>query len=342
MAISLRTKLLHSRMFSCKARLMHHFVWIQLVAITSLTFVQSATAGSVAEFHRTLTVSPAEVVRLDIDVPAGDLRIVYGRDGQVSISALANTTVETKLDDTVLPSILRVEQSGNQITIRNSHKPLSADEGIKILYRIDVPYRTEVISKLDRGKQNITGIMGPVKAITSKGDITAAYISAGLQAEVGSGDLDLQVIGEHVEAKAGRGNISCTRLPQGVSAQTGDGDITLMVVGPSTAVVRKGTGRIDVGGAKGSFTGTTDSGELHIRAIPHGDWQLTSNSGSIRMELPPVVKLDLDASTKSGVFQIDRDDLPRPSTDVHRFQQTLDGGGRQVWVQTGSGNIVIR
>jgi hypothetical protein len=341
MAISLRTKLLGSRMIFCKERLVHHFVWVELVAMTSLAFVQLAAAGTGTEFHRTLTVSPAEVVRLDIDIPNGDLKILYGRDGQVAISAFATGTNDTKLDDTVLPAILQVEQSGNHLAI-NASKPPYPDEGIKIVFRIDVPYRTEVSSKIERGKQNITGIMGPVKAITGRGDITAAYISAGLQAEVGSGDLDLQVIGEHVEAKAGSGNISCVRIPQGVSAQTGDGDITLMVVGPSTAAVSKGAGRIDVGGAKGSFVGSTDGGELHIRAVPHGDWQLTSESGSIRIELPPVVKFDLDASTKSGAFQIDRDDFPRPSTDVHRFQQTLDGGGPQILVQTGSGNIVIR
>jgi hypothetical protein len=343
MAIPLRTNVLHSPTISCSTRLPRFLVWIQLAAVASLlAFAQSAAAGAVAEFHRTLSVSPAEVVRVDIAVPSGDVKILYGRDGQVSISASATGSAETNLDDTFLSSILKVEQNGNQLTIRHASLPPNADEGIKILYRIDVPYRTEVTSKLERGKQNISGILGPVKAVTGKGDINAAYISSGLQAEVGIGDLDLQVIGEQVEVKTESGNISCARIPQGVSAQTGEGDIRLMVVGPSTAAVKKGTGRIDVGGAKGGFVGSTDGGELHIRAVPHGNWELTSESGSIRIELPPVAKFDLDASTKSGKFQIDREDFARPAPDAHRLLQTLDGGGRAIRFQTESGNIVIR
>jgi len=341
MAISLRATDLHAQTISRATKVRYHFVWIELVAIASLAFVELATAATGTEFHRTLTVSPAEVVRLDIDLQNGDLGILYGRDGKVEISAFAAGVSATN-SDTGLPGVLQVEQTGNQITIRDAAKPEYPDERMKIVYRIDVPYRTEVTSKLERGKQGITGIMGPVKAVTGKGDITAAYISSGVLAEVESGDLDLQVIGEHVEAKARSGNISCARLPQGVSAQTGDGDITLMVIGSSTAIVDKGSGRIEIGGAKGSLLGSTDSGELHIRAVPHGDWQLTSASGSIRIELPPVARFDLDASTKSGEFQIDREDCVKPMRDAHQFQQTLGGGGEAIRIQTESGKIVIR
>jgi DUF4097 and DUF4098 domain-containing protein YvlB len=156
--------------------------------------------------------------------------------------------------------------------------------------------------------------------VTGKGDIKASYISKGLQAEVDHGNLDLQVIGEHVEAKTGSGNISCARLAQGVSAETGDGDITLMVVGPSTATVEKGTGRIDVGGARSSFVGSTDGGDLCIKAIPHGDWQLNSVSGNIRVELPAAAKFELDASTDSGNVLVDRDDT---QSRVPRFLNSI-------------------
>ncbi len=326
----------------CRTRLVRRLAWVVASALVSLAYLQLSFAQATAEFHRTLTVTSAEVVTLDVDVPNGELKILYGRDGQVSISGVAKASEDAKLDDNFFPAVVSIEQNGNHLTIR--HVPNSAylDKGIKVLYRIDVPYRTEVTSKLNRGNQNISGILGPVKAVTDQGDITAAYISRGLQAQVGSGNLDLQVIGEHVEAKTGSGNISCARLPQGVSAETGDGDITLKVVGTSTATVQKGTGRIDVGGARGSFLGSTDEGDLHIKAIPHEDWQLISGSGSVRLELPPVAKFELDASTKTGEFQIDRDDIARLDSDVHEFHEKLNGGGKRIQVHTESGKIAIR
>jgi len=115
-----------------------------------------------------------------------------------------------------------------------------------------------------------------------------------------------------------------------------------MVVGPSTAIVKKGNGRIDVGGARSSFVGSTDAGDLHVKAIPHDDWQLTSTSGSVRLEVPPTAKFELDASTNTGEFQVERDDLATSDYDVHRFHQKFNGGGTRIQANTESGRIVIR
>jgi hypothetical protein len=311
------------------------------MALAVLAFVPMTFAQLTSEFRRTLTVTSAESVMLDIEISNSDLQIRYGRDGQVSISAVVKTSANIQLDDNFFSSVLAIDQEGNHLRIRNVRR-VPFPEPIIVLYRIDVPYRTQVTSRVSQGKQNINGVLGPVNAVTDKGDIAAAYISKGVQAQVGSGNLDLQVIGEHVEAKAGSGNISCTRLPQGVSAETGDGDITLMVVGPSTAVVRKGNGRIEVGGARSSFVGSTDGGDLHVKAIPHEDWHLTSATGSVRLELPPAPKFELDASTETGRFQIDLDGIAKPDSDIHQFRENVNGGGKRIEVHTDSGRIVIR
>jgi DUF4097 and DUF4098 domain-containing protein YvlB len=250
--------------------------------------------------------------------------------------------VDAKLDDNFFKAVLAVERDGNHLKIRHTSNSSYPQQGINTLYRIDVPYRSEVISKVDHGKQTFSGIMGPVRAVTGQGDLKASYISKGLNAQVDHGNLDLQVIGEHVNAKTGKGNISCERLAEGVSAETGEGDITLMVVGPSAASVMKGTGRIDVGGVRGSFTGSTSAGDLHIKAVPHDNWQLNSESGNIRLELPPVSGFELDASTDSGEFQVDRDDIIRPVAATRHFHQVVNGAGKRIDARTVTGNIAIR
>jgi len=183
--------------------------------------------------------------------------------------------------------------------------------------------------------------MGPVKTQTKKGDIKVSYISKGALAEADSGDLDLEVIGARVEARTGAGAISCIRALQGVDAETGDGDIVLMVVGPSRATVKKGTGRIEVGAARGGLIGSTAGGDLRVKATPHDDWRLSSVSGSIRVELPLAARFEVDATTNSGEVLINRDDIERPNASVRNFRQKVNGGGKRIEAQTESGKIVI-
>jgi DUF4097 and DUF4098 domain-containing protein YvlB len=310
-----------------------------MVAIVWLTCLESASAQLADQFHQTLTVTTTEPVTLDIEVARGEVQVLYGRDGQVSITGSARGA--GGLDRNFFKAVLTIEQSGNHFKVRHVSNSAYPEEGINVSYRIDVPYRTAVTSKVNNGKQTLSGIMGPVKVITHKGDIKASYVSKGLRAQVDTGNLDFEVIGEHVEAKTGNGNISCTRLAQGITAETELGDITLMVVGPSKATVKSGTGRIEAGGVRGTFMASTYAGDVHVKAVPHDDWQFNSGSGNIRFELPPAAAFELDATTTSGVLEVNRDDIATPHSDVRHLHQQVNGGGKRIQAHTGSGRIVI-
>lgn len=185
-------------------------------------------------------------------------------------------------------------------------------------------------SRVNRGRQSISGILGPVESSTGKGDVRVSYVSRTVDARVEYGNLGLSVIGEHVDAKVGNGNISGQRLPAGIRAETGEGDITLTVVGPTTATVeQQGDGRIGVGAARGTLTSSTDRGSIRIVAFPHDDWRLDSASGAIRLELPPAAHFDLEASTDEGQIQSERDDMPEPNSDFHHVSHKVDGGGKE-------------
>jgi DUF4097 and DUF4098 domain-containing protein YvlB len=315
---------------------------LALGVCASLVSASRGRAQPTYDFHQTLTVRPSEPVVLSVGLARGSLQVLYGRDGQVSITAYGMASDGGKLDASYLTSMVAVEQNGNRIQVRDVPKPDGMGARNTVHYRIDVPYRTEVTSKVDRGSQTFRGIMGPVKAESGNGDITASYLSKGLQAQAENGNLEMEVIGERVTAKTRNGNISCVRLPQGVSAETGDGDITLTVVGASTAAITSGVGRIEVTGARSSFEGSTQGGDLNVKAELRGDWRLHSVSGNVRIALPPAQKADLVASTDSGSFQMDRDDVAKPQPEARTTMQKLNGGGPRIDIHTGSGKILIR
>jgi DUF4097 and DUF4098 domain-containing protein YvlB len=310
------------------------FVWL----LTLMSF-KSATAQTRAEFQQTFTVSSTDPIILDIDVSHADVKILYSREGQVSITAQAQGIGEAKLDGNFFKDVLRIEQDGNRFTLKQVSSPEYAEEKINVLYHIDVPYRTQVTSHAENGSQTFSGITGPVKASSIRGDIKASYISKAFQAEIGRGNLDVEVIGEQVAAKVHDGNISCSRLPQGATAETDNGDISLMMVGPSVATVKNGSGRIEVGGSRASLAASTAAGSIHVKAVPHEDWTLRSESGDIRLEFPPQAAFELRAA---GEIQLKRDDVSNITNESRNLQQKINGGGKLVTAQSSSGRIIIQ
>ena len=289
------------------------FLWLSLLA----------SAGS-PTLQRALSVELEAPVIVDIAVMRGDITVGYSRDGQVSIYAFAQDSSGRSFLMETLQSRLAIEQVNNRITIRDSRQPADLETGLRISYRIDVPSRTEVNSTISvAGNQTIIGVTGPVTVVTSVGDIDVSYVDT-----------------EVVKAETGRGNISCSRAAR-VEAATGSGNITLMENGPSKAIVKKGVGRIEVGGARGSFEGSTDKGELHMRAVLWDDWRLNSASGNLRVELPKGAKFEVDLATDAGEISLARTDMKKLDAEARQYRQKVNGGGKVIYARSQTGSISI-
>jgi DUF4097 and DUF4098 domain-containing protein YvlB len=299
---------------------MRHIIFFFLLALLSC----ASTHAQSPFFKQTLDVSIAEPVILDVAVSRGDITIGYARDGEVSIYASAKDLAGKNLTEDFFKTGLLIEQYKNHISIRDS-LAIAADATAGISYRIDVPFQTQINSSVSGvGNQKLIGVAGPAKLTSGIGNIDATYVRFAA-----------------VEAITGKGNISCSRAAQ-VRAETGAGNITLMEDGPSKAAVKKGPGRIEVGGARGSFEGTTDVGELHIKAVPNDNWHLTSIAGNIRVEVPSKAKFRLDASTLGGNIYVEHDAMQKPPDDVRKLQQEVNGGGKSIQARSNNGNIFIQ
>lgn len=295
-----------------------------LVAIIGISLGCASMLGQQVGFRQTLPVSIASPVILDIAVSRGNVTIGYARDGEVSISVSAKDVAGKSASAEYLKTALAIEQYENHILIRES-LATATDLKFNVSYRIDVPFQTQVKSFIaGLGNQKLIGIAGPAKLSTRTGDIEATLVRFAW-----------------VEAITGRGNISCSRSAQ-VLAQTGAGNITLMEDGPSKAAVKKGAGRIEVGGVRGSFEGVTDLGELHIKAVLNDDWHLTSTAGNIRIEVPSKAKFRLDASTLAGRIYVEHGAMEKPPEDARQLRQEVNGGGKSIQARSNNGNIFIQ
>ncbi len=309
-----------------------------MLAFLLMIAVPGAIGQTPHQYHRRLVVALAEPVVLDVALFQGELEIFYEREGEVSITVSARDV--ENLPEQFLQSALVLEQAGNRFTIRSGAQE-NPEIARRTVYRIDVPYRTEVRTSVEMGRQTISGVLGPVETTSKKGDIKVSYVSKSVRAQSEAGNLELDMIGEQVEARAGTGNIVCNRAAHGVTAETLDGDITLMVVGPSKATVKAGAGRINVGGVRGSLAAFTDRGDLHVKSTLHDDWDLRSDSGNIQVELPAAAQFLIDAETVSGQVLVSRDDLLSAEQGQGLHQQ-VRGGSKHLGLHTTGGNIVLR
>ena len=320
-------------------------LWFSFAIVAPSLGGAAYATEQVSLFQRTLQTDLKDPVTLSVSVSRGNVEIGYARDDEVAIYASGQDARGNYLPADFFEKSLVIDQKDNHVSIRDSPGPDSLLIGQKdnpastrdspdpdsllsalytINYRIDVPYRTEVDSTVSGiGNQTLTGVYGPARLVSGAGDISAQYVRFAL-----------------IDAKTGKGNISCIRC-FGVNAETGEGNITLIDDGNSKAMVKTGRGRIDVGGVNGTFDGSTDVGMLHIKAVPSDDWQLRSNSGTIRLELPPEAKFEIDAHSDSGEVAVEREDMQKTDTDVHQLHQQVNGGGKHITAGSVKGSISI-
>ncbi len=311
------------------------YIKIVLCSLAAMTASQLHAQGA-AQFARTLAVHGP--VTLEVDIPKGEITIVQGSEDHVVITA-GPQTVRTRPDSNpVIPSVT-VEQNGAHILVSYAYDHAAA-ELANMSLRIEAPRRAEVISTIGNGNLTMVGVDGPIQANMTMGHVNISHALNNVSVQLKDGEVEIEAVSGQVKASVIRGNISCTRVPDKVVAETGEGDITLRVVGPAEARVRKGGGWIDVGGARSTLMATTDSGDLHVKAVPHQDWQLSSASGGIRIEVPEAAAFEIDASTKAGSISVQRQDVDNKAGN--ELVQKVNGGGKKIQIRNQQGNIIIQ
>ncbi|MBB5154459.1 DUF4097 family beta strand repeat-containing protein [Saccharopolyspora phatthalungensis] len=175
-------------------------------------------------------------------------------------------------------------------------------------YRITLPAPVPIRGNLDSGSLHVVGMRS-------------------VQAEVGSGSVDVSEIGGAVDVRTGSGSVSVRRVDGQVDAHTGSGEITLA----------------DIGGKVGAETG---SGDIEGRGLRGADIVAKTNSGSARLGLAGPQSADV--STDSGQIELTvpndryRVDTDTGSGDIDIEVAQDPSAPKRLMLSSGSGDIVVR
>ncbi len=299
----------------------HLAVFLLILAVPVLVFARAEE-----QFDRTLQVSGS--VNLDLTTGSGDVTIKTGGSNQVMVRGRVRSNNEwfSGSSDSAVHSVASnppIEQNGSSIRI-GYNLPEDAKRHISISYEITVPADTTLQAGSGSGEVRVQGVRSPVKVHT------------------GSGDIRVQDLGPQAHVDTGSGSIHAESTAAPFSAGTGSGDIEADLTGSGDVDVHTGSGGVRVRGVNGGLRARTGSGEIGADGNVKGPWQLHSGSGSIRLALSSGGGFNLNVHTSSGSIHSDLPIMVQGTLGHHELKGAVRGGGPEVEVSTGSGDIEVR
>ena len=283
-----------------------------LIAITAAAGFL-ATTSLVAQdrtFDRTLNVSSTPNV--SVATGSGSIHLHAGSDNQVHIAARVhanrgdfNGSSSSDIDSRInqIVSNPPIVQNGNDVTIGDRHNN-DLYRNITVEYDISLPRASVIV------------------------------------AESGSGDVELQDVGNNIKAQTGSGSVHVRGVQGTATLGTGSGSIELEHTGPGDIKAETGSGSIRLNGVAGALKASTGSGSIQVTGQPTADWKLSTGSGSVHLTVG-AAHINLDADTGSGSVKVDQPITMQGNLNRHHVTGVINGGGPTIRISTGSGDIQI-
>ncbi len=300
-------------------------IWFATVLLV-LALPAMLFARAEGKFDRTLSVSGA--VTMDLTTGSGAVTVRTGGSNQVVIHGVVRSSNDWFGGDSdsavrAVESNPPIEQNGNSIRI-GYNLPSEARNHVSISYDITVPADTSL------------------QARSGSGDIGVEGLRRTVAVSAGSGDVNLRDLGPQSSARTGSGTIKGQDLALPFTAHTGSGGIQADLTGNGDADVESGSGDIQLRGVKGGLRARTGSGDVAADGTVGGSWNLRTGSGSVRMSVGSGQGFNLYAHTGSGTIHSDLPITVQGSLNRHELKGSVRGGGPEVEVSTGSGDIELR
>jgi DUF4097 and DUF4098 domain-containing protein YvlB len=293
--------------------------------VSAAAMAGSASASVQGSFERTYQVGGG--VDLQVLTRSGDVTVRSGPAGSVTVRGKIHVG-DRWFSGGRQPEVSEIEknppiqQSGNSIHIDyvNGHD-------ISVDYEITAPADTTVTTHSGSGDQRMVGLRSNLKL------------------ESGSGDMRLEDISGEIQVHTGSGNVEAREISGPFSAEAGSGDIRADEKGKGDVRVHTGSGNVELRGVNGTLDAHSGSGDMTIQGANSGRWEVRTSSGNVDLALPSGANFDLDATAGSGSVTVDRPVTMIIQGDLRRAQHEIrgkvSGGGPELLVRTGSGDVRI-
>jgi beta-lactamase regulating signal transducer with metallopeptidase domain/DUF4097 and DUF4098 domain-containing protein YvlB len=287
---------------------------------------------------------------LTMKVDEGDIEVKSAEGNKVEVTVHRRVTHASDAEATALLKEHQItfEQNGSDVTI-DSEGPASRSSSwfhpapsLQVDYQITTPLKYNFNLATGGGTIRIDHVEGKVQTKTSGGNLEATRIDGPVSAHTDGGNVivsDCQTL----DAESGGGNLQLSRLSGTVVARTSGGN----------AKVDDCAGALDLKSGGGNFTidkftgpslrADTGGGSISADLVnpPTERCSFKSGGGNIRLKVPDSVAVNLDASTGGGTVSCELPVTTPGAKSDDSLKGTINGGGPELKVTTGGGNIKI-
>lgn len=273
----------------------------RIAELQSRVMMVQAAAPQEATFNRTLTVNGH--AELSVATGSGNIHLTHGAAGQVRIHGIVHAGHGATGEQVrEIAANPPIEQNGNSIHV-GSHNNIS-QEHVSISYEIEAPADT------------------------------------GLNASSGAGNIVDDGVGQNAKLATGSGDINATGLEGGFTIITGSGVVRLESSGEGDGMAQTGSGDIELKNVHGSLKAQTGSGDIKVIGTPSAPWRLMTGTGDVELWTGNA-PMTLDASTGSGDIRTDHEVVMQGPVSPHHVVGKINGGGTEVRIETGTGDIRV-
>ncbi len=217
--------------------------------------VDAASVTAESSFDKTLAVSGP--VTMSVSTGAGAVHVHAGLDNQVHIVAhvRANDSLSQSEAQSRVQQIAAnppIHQMGSTISVGPEHNdPLYRN--VSVEYDVTTPKQTSLNAQSGSGSVDVADLAEPVNA------------------QSGSGSVNVDNIGGKVRLQTGSGSVHARGIAGDADIQTGSGSIELQQTAPGDVRAHTGSGSIHLDGAQKSLQAETGSGSITVAGNPGSD-----------------------------------------------------------------------
>lgn len=162
-----------------------------------------------------------------------------------------------------------------------------------------------------------------------------------LDLHTGDGDIVVGSFTGQASIDTGDGDVRIETLDGAeISLRTGDGDVTAERLAASTITMRTGDGDLIVREASGAIAATTGDGDVSIEIGRFDGLTINTGDGDVTVFADPSIQADVDVTGED--LTMSRDFSISGRVDDDRIRGTLNGGGAELRIRTGDGDVSIR
>lgn len=290
---------------------------------------------------RTFQVQPGGTLTLESDLGSVKVQTSSQNVVEVNVDRRANVIGNIRGKEILERFQVEFDQKGNDVEVTGEMEDRRRSR-LQVHYRITIPEKYNVDLSTAGGSIDVADLDGSVISRTAGGSIQIGKVRGPVSAKTAGGSIRLGGSSGNVELKTAGGSIIVGRVLSDVKVETSGGSIHLGEVN-GTLEARTAGGSITIAGVTDAVDARTSGGSVEATLLsqPKGDCRLATSAGSVTVNVPENIQLDIEARSMGGKIITDLPITVRGELSQGRIEGTLNGGGPLLELKTSAGNISI-